>query len=111
MLDQRGTIPNSYRVIQSECHIAPGCITAKRHRRLPTKADGDIGADGLQMVALVDAKADAKSDQQNYRANAPDDPKHGEKASELGLPQCGNGLLKYFEDWHGWKFPLRVGLR
>ncbi len=51
--------------------------------------NGDIGANALEVFLLIDSsKSDAEPDEQDNGSDAPDDAKHGEKAAELGLPEC-----------------------
>ncbi len=53
-----------------------------------------------EVLLLVDAEADAEADEQDDRGDAPDDAEHGEKAAELGLPECGQRLLENLAKRH-----------
>src|SRR5581483_619557 len=56
------------------------------------KGEHDVLAELGQVLLLSAAKALAQSNQQQKRADAPGDPKHGQERAQLVRPQRGQGL-------------------
>ena len=100
-LDERRKLLDGDGVVEGRVDVAAGGIALVGHAGLAAEADGDVGADGLELLALLNAEADAEADEQDDRGDAPQDAEHGEEAAELRLPECGKRLLEDLAKGHG----------
>ena len=100
-LDERGLLLDGDGIIDGEADVAAGGISSGLRAGLAAEDDGDIGANGLEMLLLVDVEADAETDEQNHRGDAPHDAEHGEEAAELCFPERGQRLLEDLVERHG----------
>jgi len=87
-------------VFDIEPNLASRCVATRLRAGLAAPDNRDVGAETLHPFALIAVEADAEADQQDHRRDAPDNAKHGEKATQLLLPQCRQRLSQDFENWH-----------
>jgi len=86
VFDQRGELLDGDGVVDLEDDVASGGVPAGGHGGFAAETDGDIYAEVLHVLLLIDAETNAETDEKDDRGDAPDDAEHGEKAAELGLP-------------------------
>src|SRR5581483_4474193 len=99
-------------VVDAEENVAAGGIALVRHAGFAAEHDGDVRADGGELLALLDAETDAEADEENDRGDAPEDAEHGEEAAELRLPEGSECLLEDLAKGHGgWALVESVEVR
>jgi len=101
VFDERGKLLDGLGVFDLEGDVAACGVASEGHAGFAAEQDGDVGADGLHLLLLVDAEADAEADEKDDGGDAPNDAEHGEKAAQFGVPKGGERLSEDFAERHG----------
>ena len=102
-LDHVGFVLDGVCILNREAHRASGSVTACLCAGAAAPDDGEIDADGLEAFFLVAAESLTQADQQNYGSDSPDDPEHGQKATQFMRGDGRGGLPQHFPDVQGSK--------
>src|SRR5581483_5177965 len=79
-------------IVVSQVEPLHGVEASFDRRCAPAKKEDDVFAEGFELFAVAGAEAFADAHQQEERADAPGDAKHGEEGTQLVRPESAQGL-------------------
>ena len=79
--DQRSPLLDGNSVANVHPDRPSSRVASGLHPCLAAEEDGDVDPDASHPVLLIKVEADAESDQQDHRSDAPDDAEHRQEAA------------------------------